>query len=224
MNYKKQALDLYKKVFYEDSDDFANSFTNKYFDDCCRYILQSGKIVSMLYLLGCSIKCDGKTYPAFYLYAAATDPEFRNKGLMGQLIERAKEECEKEGKILITKPANPGLFGYYGRFGFEVCSFLSLQKYDIDKSFRVSAKEYICFREKVMCDTPHITLCDMEFAVDGFELYANDKFCAAFDREEQKVKEYIFKGKDMLSGQSPFAMWWGKFKPCDRVYFGIAMD
>lgn len=224
MNFKEQALALYKKVFNEDSDAFAKVFTDKYFDDCCRYILRDGKMLSMLYLIGCNVKCDGESYPAAYLYAAATDPEFRGQGLMGQLIKEAKEECEKEGKVLITKPATPDLFGYYGRFGFEVCSYLYLSDLDIDKTFRVSIKEYICFREKLLENTPHIDLNDMEFALSGFELYANDSFCAVYDGEEQKIKEYILKEEDKLSGDTAFAMWVSKNKPCERLYFGIAMD
>ena len=76
MTLKEQALSLYKEVFSEDTEEFAESFTNRYFDKYCRYKTENGKIVSMLYLLDCAVFDGEKTSAAKYLYAAATHPDF----------------------------------------------------------------------------------------------------------------------------------------------------
>ena len=220
MNFKEQALILYKKVFCEDSEEFAQNFTDRYFDKCCRYIISGGKLVSMLYLLDCSIFDGEKTYSAKYLYAAATHPDYQHKGLMSNLIKSALAE----EKNIVTKPATRELFSFYEKFGFKVCSYSTGFNVCVDERFKVSDKEYIYYRNMLLENTPHITLEDMDFALAGIELYANDNFCAAFDRQEQKVKEYISKDKEKLLGDIPFAMWTVENPICNRVYFGMAMD
>ena len=123
MTLKEQALELYKTAFPDDPDDFAADFINRFFGENCRYILKDGRIASMLFLLCGSLTEKGKKRPVLYLYAAATLPEYRGMGLMGELIEKAKTEAKEKEALLLTKPATPSLFGYYGRFGFKTAVF-----------------------------------------------------------------------------------------------------
>lgn len=216
MTLKQQALSLYGEVFPEDSEDFAKSFTDRYFDNCCRYILSDGKLVSMLYLLDCSIFDGEKTYPAKYLYAAATHPEHRNKGLMSSLISSVLSE----GKIIVTKPATKELFSFYERFGFSVCSFKDYAQREFSANERLSVEQYKALREKLLKNIPHIALSDEKFTLDGFTFYGNDSYCAAVDPEDKAVKEYISENAPLSN--NPFAMWTLKNKA--PVYFGLAMD
>ncbi|MBO5852876.1 MAG: GNAT family N-acetyltransferase [Clostridia bacterium] len=214
MELKEQALALYKEVFWEDGADFATAFTDKYFERCCKYVLINGEIVSMLYLLDCTVFDGENTFLAKYLYAAATKVEHRKKGLMSKLINSAL----MENKIIITKPATEELFAFYEKFGFTVCSY----KDDVKKEFhnKIERKEYIKIRKSLLLNTPHIILADEEFALCGLALYGNDAYCAAVDNDTKLVKEYI--SKNSQKGTKPFAMWTLKDKP--PVYFGVAMD
>lgn len=216
MTPKEQALSLYKKVFYEDGEDFAKIFTDKYFDKCCRFLECDGKIASMLYLLDCTVFDGNKTYPAFYLYAAATDPDYRNKGLMSKLINSALAE----DKLIITKPANDRLFGFYEKFGFTVCSFKDEIKKEFQKEETLDFEQYIILRKKLLKNIPHIILTDEEFSLDGFTLFGNGTYCAATDQNGE-IKEYI-NGK-VPQSKKPFAMW-NKKTDISSLYFGIAMD
>ncbi len=216
MTLKEQALSLYKKVFYEDSEDFAKTFTDKYFDKCCRYILCDGKMVAMLYLLDCVVFDGEKNHPALYLYAAATDPDYRNRGLMSKLIDSVL----KENKTIVTKPANQSLFSFYENFGFTVCSFKDETKKEFPKEETLNTEQYIALRKKLLRNIPHIILTDEEFALDSFTLYGNDTYCAAVD-ENGQIKEYI--DQNVLKNKKPFAMW-NKNTDNNKLYFGIAMD
>lgn len=216
MDLKEQATSLYKTVFHEDGEDFAKTFTDKYFDDCCRYTVCDGKMVAMLYLLDCSVSSGQNRFSAYYLYAAATHPDYRGKGLMSSLINSVLEE----GKIVITRPATKELFAFYEKFGFSVCSFKDKTEKEFASEDRLGINEYIKLRKKLLKNIPHIILTDQEFALGGLALYGNDTYCAAVDLETSIVKEYI--NHDVFRGTTPFAMWTAKNdKP---VYFGIAMD
>ena len=211
MELKQQALSLYKEVFCEDGIDFANTFTEKYFENCCRYILVEGKIASMLYLLDCTVFDGENTYSAKYLYAAATHPEYRGQGLMSSLINKVLAE----ENIIIIKPATKELFKFYEKFGFKVCSF----KDEVKKEFsnQVGIADYIETRKILLKNIPHIILSDEEFALQGLKLYSDGTFCAAIDDETKIVKEYI--GENLFNGTNPFAMWTLKSKA--PVYFTL---
>lgn len=215
MQKKEEALSLYQKVFAEDSAEFARTFTDKYFDMCCRYIERDGKIVSMLYLLDCKVFNGDETYHAFYLYAAATDPDYRNRGLMSELLN----EVLKENKVIITKPANEKLFHFYEKFGFKTCSYKDKVKKKFGAEERLNTCQYINLRKKLLENIPHIMLNDEEFALEGLTLYGNGCYCAAID-EDGETKEYI--DKNVSKSKKPFAMWNKEINA--SFYFGIAMD
>ena len=143
MTLKEQALSLYKEVFAEDAAEFAEAFTDRYFDKCCRYKIVEGKIVSMLYLLDCTVFDGEKNCSAAYLYAAATHPNFRGKGLMSELINEARLEQE----IIVTKPATESLFSYYEKFGFKVCSFKDEIKENFKSEDKININQYVALRK-----------------------------------------------------------------------------
>lgn len=219
MNLKNQALELYKTVFYEDDEHFAETFTNKYFENSCRFILKDGKMIAMLYLIDCTFKNGNQEYPAKYLYAAGVLPEYRKQGIMSKLLNDALAE----ENIIITKPANSNLFAFYEKFGFKVCAY----KDELTKSFKnpTSTENYINKRKELLKNIPHIVLKDEEFSLKDLTLYADDNFIVAADPDTNEIKEYIQENKDLLNGKTPFAMWKHKNNNLpSRIYFGIAMD
>ncbi len=60
-----------------------------------------------------------KSCKGFYLFALATRPEQRGRGLMAELLAHAEAEAKQRGAAFLALiPASAGLFGYYHRFGF----------------------------------------------------------------------------------------------------------
>lgn len=85
---------------------------------------EDGTVCAMFFLLDCSVWAGGSEVPAAYLYAAATMPAYRSRGIMGRMIRYAAgfvSSCGYGGIVLV--PAEPGLFDYYGRFGFRTCFY-----------------------------------------------------------------------------------------------------
>ncbi len=230
MTLKEQAIQLYKTAFPTDSDEFINSLFSKYFNDNLFYLLLDGKVVSMLFLIPCELKMFEQKYPAAYLYAAATLPQYRGQGLMTKLINRIKKETVENGVALITKPANKGLYDYYAKFGFKTAFYQGNNDAlkPLENSLEITAKKYIEIREALLKNTPHILLSDMDFALSGLKFFGNEKFCVAADSFEGSlnVKEFLTEDFDINGANNPFAMMIcpkGIHFP-EKMHFGPAMD
>lgn len=53
------------------------------------------------------------------IFGVATLPEYRRKGCAGMLLERAIEDCRKEGKKGLVLTCKEAKLHYYAKFGFE---------------------------------------------------------------------------------------------------------
>ena len=108
----------------------------------------------------------GGEYRAAYLYAVATHPEARGRGLAGRLLSDADGFFRSWGiPAVTTVPAEPSLHNFFGKNGFRECFTLFEGKLETGghpKSFRntslrsVSPAEYGAVREKILADLPHI--------------------------------------------------------------------
>ncbi len=108
---KKQACqNIYHNNFAEQSN-----FEKELFDSCfkyCRYLMDDGKIVSICFAFPCKI---GEK-DALYIFAVATDKDYRNKGYATKLLQQIKQENDA---ILILRPQSKNLFEFYQKLGFK---------------------------------------------------------------------------------------------------------
>lgn len=111
-----QLRQLWKAAF-GDSDDFLDLFfTTAFSPDRCRCILEDGKLLAAHYWF--DVTCDGQKMA--YLYAVATDPAHRGKGLCRSLMADAKNHLTALGcDALLLVPQDEGLRAMYRRMGFE---------------------------------------------------------------------------------------------------------
>lgn len=107
--------DLWKEAF-GDSDEFIDTFMkNIYSRENMLYIEKEKSIISMLHIIPFTFNC----HKAGYIYAVATRPKERGKGLASMLLERAIDVSQKKGMTaLFTIPANEELRTFYSKFGF----------------------------------------------------------------------------------------------------------
>lgn len=112
---------LWKQAF-GDSDAFLDSFFSAGFSpDRCRQLTLDGKLAAALYWFDCS--WEGK--PIAYLYAVATDPAYRGRGLCRALMEdthRHLLDLGYQGSLLV--PGSPALFRLYEKLGYHTCSHI----------------------------------------------------------------------------------------------------
>lgn len=121
MTDREQLLALYRACFPEDAPDFWNwIFDNLYAAENTLNVRENGRIIASLQMIPCEMQLNGQLFAAHYIYAAATLPEARGKGLMAGLLERAADEGRKRGhhfSVLITQ--EDSLLAYYARFGYQ---------------------------------------------------------------------------------------------------------
>lgn len=86
----------------------------------CMVEFRDDQPVSMAFLLPAVWHNGADAYPVQYIYAAATLPAYRGRGLFGSLLKRAHEEALRRGQAAsFLRPGEPSLTAYYRRFGYE---------------------------------------------------------------------------------------------------------
>lgn len=104
--------ELWKLVF-GDGDDFLDLFFGRAFaPDRCLCALEGGLPVGGLYWL----PCDGYAY----IYAVATHPDHRGKGICRRLMEAAHEAIRRQGYAgAVLYPQEEGLRAMYRKMGYD---------------------------------------------------------------------------------------------------------
>lgn len=112
---------LWKTVF-GDPDAFIDSFFEIAFSpQRCLYLTENNQPVSALYWFDCEYE-GGKLA---YIYAVATSPEHRGKGLASQLMKDTHAHLKALGYAgAVLKPAS-GLFPFYERLGYVTSGYIS---------------------------------------------------------------------------------------------------
>lgn len=110
---------LWKTVFGDSDDVLDYFFENTVKPENIYAFRKDGKIVSAFYLIDASLIENNKDFSAKYLYAAATLPEYRKQGIMGEMIKYAADILKIKGTdFIVLYPADEKLYAYYGKLGF----------------------------------------------------------------------------------------------------------
>ncbi|MBM6757191.1 GNAT family N-acetyltransferase [Bacteroides mediterraneensis] len=122
MTIKEQVKVLWKQCFH-DSDEFIDFyFQRRYTDDLNSYAEADGRVIAALQRIPYSLTYEGMEIPVAYISGACTDPAYRNKGVMRQLLAKAHRRMFREGVMFSTLiPAEEWLKGYYARSGYANC-------------------------------------------------------------------------------------------------------
>ena len=188
----KSDLERLWRTCFGDSQEYVRYFfENRYVPENCLVFVDEAvqRPVAMLHLLNVSIAEDGGLVPSQYIYAACTRPDYRRRGIMRQLIETAQKLGEyRKLKYSLTVPAEPRLFRYYGRYGFEKCFknrvvymdrsdllFLSRDAVNVQGSVRetmMTLSEVCAFRRDMLVDRDGFAIWDspaLRYAVSSHE-------------------------------------------------------
>lgn len=198
---KKYIPDLFSlwKQSFGDEDGYIRLFFEKEYEHCRTFAcFENGKIVSALYLLDCFIPLGEERLDGWYLYAAATKPESRGRGLMSDLIRQAQAFAEKENRAFIALvPGEESLYGYYQRFGFDQ----TMYKYrtETDSAFDFHAEkctrdDCLAFRLSTLKSCVQFEKEEFAYIGDCYE-YAGASFWKGngfyLIRDEKTVYEYL---------------------------------
>ena len=129
---------LWKTVF-GDTDAFLEAFFSiAYSPDRCRYLMEDDAVVSALYWFDCEYE-GGKLA---YIYAVATDPNHRGKGLASRLMIQTHDHLKELGYAgAVLKPAK-GLFPFYERLGYQTSGYI--RRFTANAGDPIPVKELSC--------------------------------------------------------------------------------
>lgn len=122
---REQIPELRKlwKAAFADDDAFLDKFFSAAFaPHRCRYLAEGAEILAALYWF--DTFCDGQKFA--YLYAVATSPAHRGRGLCRRLLEdtlHALRHRGYQGALLV--PGDEGLARMYEKLGFSPCTQVS---------------------------------------------------------------------------------------------------
>lgn len=113
--YKQQIKKLFCETFGDSEEVCDNFLENMYRNEDIVLYTESGKVFAMAFLL--PVFC--KNRQGRYVYAVATAPSHRNRGICRRLMAFAEEYVKNLGEdFLILVPASPSLFAFYESMGY----------------------------------------------------------------------------------------------------------
>ena len=201
--------DLWKLAFGEE-DDYIDHFFDQYYTTERMLVLEEQGVVQAMtaWFDMPLVTREGVQWPSAYLYAVATYPECRGRGLAGQLLAFADQWLRENGFACVTTvPARPDLHRFFGRNGFAEQFSLMREEY-LPRSGekpvplnRVETPEYNVLREKALAGVPHVAYATEALdyqagvcALSGGGLYrVGERGCACVEvaGEDVFVKELL---------------------------------
>lgn len=158
------------KLAFGDSDAYIDNFYRAYYRPERVVVLEEdGAVRSMTAWFDTAFAVPGQgEYRAAYLYAVATHPDCRGRGLAGKLLAGADGYFRSVNiPAVTTVPAEPSLHSFFGAHGFRECfrilgTYLTADELEhihrpAPGLFRpASPEEYGRVREELLAGIPHI--------------------------------------------------------------------
>jgi predicted acetyltransferase len=118
-NTRSYVRNIWKEVFEDDDAYMDLYFDEKYKDENTLVALEDNRVVASLQMLPYEITFYEAKVPLYYLAGLSTLPDYRNRGLMAQLIQRSHQlMLQRHIPLSILVPAEESLFSYYAGFGY----------------------------------------------------------------------------------------------------------
>ncbi len=162
------ASELWTLVFGDDERlvfEFYRLFAHQPgFGWCAEY---EGKIVAAAY---CPedmylVQADGSEEPGAYLYAVATHPDHRERGLANAICNALKEYAwTRDTQYVFTRPSEESLYPWYAeKVGAEPCMGGEVCRFTADRPVVLPYMEllpdaYLELREKYLSGLPHVRM------------------------------------------------------------------
>lgn len=160
------------QLSFGDDGAYVDNFYNIYYRPERVLVLEEDGIVrSMTAWFDTTFVLPGVgSYRAAYLYAVATHPDCRGRGLAAKLLADADDYFRTLNiPAVTTVPAEPSLHQFFGANGFGECFTLipetldvsTLQAPNVENPLRpASPAQYNTVRESLLADLPHISYGD----------------------------------------------------------------
>lgn len=187
------CMRLYDMAFPGEPEAFTRAMFDRYAPEYLRTICENGEPISMLFSIPYPIITANGTLDARYLYAVATHPDHRGKGLAKRLL--LQEAAEHP---VFLRPMSESLFDYYGKVGFSPFSPIATETGTANAPSGaerlVSAAEFLTLRDAI-APLPHCRPTEQFLSLyenGGGTVAYGSAAVALFERTEDGIlfKEY----------------------------------
>ena len=161
------AQRLLWKLAFGDTDEYLDNFYFHYYRPERAVVLEEdGVIRAMFTWFDTTLTlADGRTFRAAYVYALATHPDCRGRGLAGELLARGGDLLRTLGMdLLTTVPAEPSLHTFFAANGFQEAFVMTQQQRAARRAAAAPCRltavhptRYNQVREELLAGIPHIT-------------------------------------------------------------------
>lgn len=193
MTIKEKVKELWKLCF-NDSEEFIELYFRLRYTNKASITIQSGdEIISALQMVPYIMTYCGSQIGMSYVSGACTHPEYRNNGVMKELLSQAFVQMMRKGIPVSTLiPAEPWLFDYYAKLGYAPAfSFVedtilpnqlqSSKAITVKHSTRFNEKSFIYFNEKMLerpCCIQHNDEIDYTIILEDLALSGGNVYVA----------------------------------------------
>lgn len=183
---------LWQQAFGDSPEFIAGFFRTGYHPDRCRCLSVDGKLAAVLYWFDCRWQ-DRKVA---YIYAVATDRDFRGQGLCRRLMTETHQHLRQlgyDGAALV--PGEPGLFAMYEKLGYR--GFCPMEKQTVLPGGQPVIVTQIRPERYALCKLPAGAVEQGSEALSFFETYGQfyafdgGCFCAAREGDTLYVQEFL---------------------------------
>lgn len=112
---KEQITEIWQKCFGDTREEITYYFETYFTEQNMLVIHEDGKVAAMASFLPAELCWKENCFPARYVYAVATLPEYRRKGYAAKILNYAKEKYRMP---LALQPESDTLKEYYKKLGF----------------------------------------------------------------------------------------------------------
>lgn len=211
------------RIAFGDSEEYIDSFFSHFLrKDACLVAEADGQAVSAMYILpGESVFPHRKNVlSAGYVYALATLPEYRSRGIGSAVYRAASGTALLSADAACVLPAEKGLYPFYETSGARPFSFLREARISRDElagteprmAARFPALRYAGMRERILSGLPHAVFPDSLFEFmeeNGTEFFILEQGLAAAETEGGvcRILELLDTGDDAAGAIAGVARW-----------------
>ena len=196
---KRNELKNLWQLAFGDSMEFIDLFFHTaYAPERCCFLTEDRQITAALYWLDCDVAGQKQAY----LYAVATHPDHRGKGLCRQLMTNTHTLLKQQGYTgAMLRPADPELRKMYSKLGYQDCTSVSEFRCTAGSPIplrKIGTEEYTRLRRQFLPDKGVLQEgVSLSYLASYCDFYAGVDFLLAGSAEGQ-----VFHGTELLGNQT----------------------
>jgi len=176
----EQLKQLWHMAFGDGEEFIDLFFRTAYAPERCLYLTEDDQITAALYWLDCEYRGQKQAY----IYAVATHPDHRGKGLCRKLMDMTHNILKEQGySAALLRPADDGLRRMYRKMGYRIATAVTEFEAAAGEPValrQISAREYESLRRKYLPEDGVVQEgVSIDYLASYAQLYGGEDFLLA---------------------------------------------